>query len=77
MAPTRLLVTNGLLITKAFEKKTNVTGRLLQKTRGGYIVSILGILAFCPGSQLSTRPLKDFEITSMMKKALLRQRIYQ
>ena len=57
-------------ITEAYEKKTTVIGKLRQKIRGGYVVSILGVFAFCPNSQLSTRPLRETEIASMMKKDL-------
>ena len=57
-------------ITEAYEKKTTVIGKLRQKIRGGYVVSILGVFAFCPNSQLSTRPLREPEIASMMKKDL-------
>ena len=57
-------------ITESYEKKTTVIGKLRQKIRGGYVVSILGVFAFCPNSQLSTRPLRDPEIASMMKKDL-------
>ena len=50
-------------ISDAYDKKSTLKGKLIQKTRGGYITSILGVLAFCPGSQISNRVLKDFEIS--------------
>ena len=55
-------------IQEAYDKKSTLKGKLIQKTRGGYITSILGVLAFCPGSQISNRALKDFEISTLINK---------
>ncbi len=45
---------------QAFREQTNVTGRVLERTKGGLIVDV-GVRAFLPGSQADVRPLRDLE----------------
>jgi small subunit ribosomal protein S1 len=45
-------------LDKAFEHGLTVTGRVVEKTRGGFNVDV-GILAFLPDSHVDIRPVKD------------------
>lgn len=40
---------------------TQVIGRLVQRVKGGFSVSVRGITAFLPGSQLDIRPIRDVD----------------
>ena len=46
---------------KAFENKEEVKGIIISKCKGGVVVKHIstGSLMFCPGSQISDKPLKD------------------
>ena len=48
-------------LEKAYEKNEPITGKIKSKCKGGVIVEHLetGSLMFCPGSQISDKPLKD------------------
>merc|ERR1711991_47812 len=48
-------------LEKAFEKNEPIIGRIQSKCKGGVIVEHIdtGSLMFCPGSQISDKPLKD------------------
>ena len=48
-------------LEKAYEKNESITGKITSKCKGGVIVEHLdtGSLMFCPGSQISDKPLKD------------------
>ena len=48
-------------LEKAYEKKEIITGKITGKVKGGVIVEHIdtGSLMFCPGSQISDKPLKD------------------
>ena len=48
-------------LEKAFEKNEPIMGRIQSKCKGGEIVEHIdtGSLMFCPGSQISDKPLKD------------------
>ena len=48
-------------LEKAYEKNEPITGKITSKCKGGDIVEHLetGSLMFCPGSQISDKPLKD------------------
>ncbi len=48
-------------IEKAYNQEIPVTGRVLDKTKGGLIVDILGIEAFLPGSQIDSRPVFNLD----------------
>jgi small subunit ribosomal protein S1 len=48
-------------LEKAFNEGTPVTGRVLDKTKGGLIVDLLGIEAFLPGSQIDSRPVFNLD----------------
>ena len=48
-------------LEKAFEKNESIIGKITSKCKGGVIVEHVdtGSLMFCPGSQISDKPLKD------------------
>ena len=53
---------------KAFETKEEVEGVITNKVKGGMVVNVNSCLCFLPGSQISTSPLKNFEIDKLMNK---------
>jgi len=63
-------------LVEAFEKSEPVTGKITSKCKGGVIVEHLdtGSLMFCPGSQISDKPLKDVShlINEPLKFALIK-----
>ena len=48
-------------LEKAYEKNEPIMGKIISKCKGGVVVQHLetGSLMFCPGSQISDKPLKD------------------
>ena len=48
-------------LVEAFEKNQPIMGKITSKCKGGVIVEHIetGSLMFCPGSQISDKPLKD------------------
>ncbi len=48
-------------LEKAYEKNKPIMGKIISKCKGGVIVEHIetGSLMFCPGSQISDKPLKD------------------
>ena len=48
-------------LVEAYEKNEPIIGKITSKCKGGVIVEHVetGSLMFCPGSQISSRPLKD------------------
>ena len=46
---------------KAFETKQEVTGVIISRCKGGFIVNVDSCLCFLPGSQVDLRPLKSFD----------------
>ncbi len=48
-------------LVEAYEKSEPITGKITSKCKGGVIVEHIdtGSLMFCPGSQISDKPLKD------------------
>ena len=48
-------------LEKAYEKEESIMGKITSKCKGGVIVEHIdtGSLMFCPGSQISDKPLKD------------------
>ncbi len=47
-------------IKSVYENKQTIQGRIVEKVKGGLSVDI-GIIAFLPGSQVDTRPVKDMD----------------
>ena len=48
-------------VEKAYNEETPVKGLVLDKTKGGLLVDILGIEAFLPGSQIDSRPVFNLD----------------
>ncbi len=48
-------------IEAAFNSETPVTGRVVDKTKGGLKVDLNGIEAFLPGSQIDSRPIRGLD----------------
>ncbi len=46
---------------KSFENKEEVKGIIIQKCKGGFVVSVDSCLCFLPSSQLDLRPLKNVD----------------
>ena len=63
-------------LVEAFEKKEPIMGKITNKCKGGVIVEHIdtGSLMFCPGSQISDKPLKDIShlINEPQKFALIK-----
>ncbi len=50
-------------LVKCYEKNELINGKIIQKTKGGVIVehTETGSLMFCPGSQISDKPIKNID----------------
>ncbi|MGI8468907.1 MAG: 30S ribosomal protein S1 [Pyrinomonadaceae bacterium] len=48
-------------IEQAYKEEKPVTGRIVDKTKGGLTVDINGIEAFLPGSQIDSRPIRNLD----------------
>lgn len=49
-------------IVKAHENDETVNGYVRSRTKGGLVVDVLGLDTFLPGSQIDTKPIKDYDI---------------
>jgi len=47
------------VLEKAFGKSERVTGAIVGRVKGGFIVDLAGAIAFLPGSQVDIRPVRD------------------
>jgi small subunit ribosomal protein S1 len=47
------------LLRNAYEDKIPVKGKVTGLTKGGYVINLSGIRAFCPVSQINDRPVTD------------------
>ncbi len=50
-------------LVRCYEKNELINGKIIQKTKGGVIVEHIdtGSLMFCPGSQISDKPIKNID----------------
>jgi small subunit ribosomal protein S1 len=48
-------------ICKAMEDEVVLTGHVKSRTKGGLVVDVMGIDAFLPGSQIDTKPIRDYD----------------
>ena len=48
-------------IENAFNDEIPVTGRIIEKTKGGLKVNVSGVEAFLPGSQVDSRPVRNLD----------------
>ena len=60
-------------LEKAYENNESIVGKITSKCKGGVIVehSQTGSLMFCPGSQISDKPLKNIDHLIGVEKSLL------
>lgn len=49
-------------ILKAHENDEIVNGFVKSRTKGGLVVDVMGIDTFLPGSQIDTKPIKDYDV---------------
>ena len=51
-------------LVKCYENNELISGKIIQKTKGGVIVEhvVTGSLMFCPGSQISDKPIKNLSL---------------
>ncbi len=49
-------------ILKANENDEIVNGYVKSRTKGGLVVDVMGIDTFLPGSQIDTKPIKDYDV---------------
>jgi small subunit ribosomal protein S1 len=49
-------------LSSALEGDTRIEGKVIEKTKGGLIVDVLGIKAFLPGSQIDVKPVKNLDV---------------
>jgi small subunit ribosomal protein S1 len=49
-------------IMNAFENDEIVNGYVKTRTKGGLVVDVLGLDTFLPGSQIDTKPIKDYDV---------------
>ena len=55
-------------ILKAYEDQSVLKCTVLRRIKGGFVVDLLGIESFLPGSQVDVRPVRDFD--ALINKAL-------
>jgi len=48
-------------IVDAHKEGTVVKGRCLRRIKGGFVVDVSGLTAFLPGSQIDTKPIRDYD----------------
>ena len=54
-------MTSWKKMEKAFKNQTEVEGAITSRCKGGFVVNIESCLCFLPGSQIDTKPLKNFD----------------
>ena len=50
------------MVNAAYESGEVVTGYVKTRTKGGFIVDVFGIEAFCPGSQMDLKYIRDYDV---------------
>ena len=48
-------------IQNIFENAEITTGNIQRRIKGGFVVSVMGVEAFLPGSQIDVHPVRDFD----------------
>ncbi len=48
-------------LQKALEEDLEVEGKIVRRTKGGFVVDFGGIEAFLPGSQVDVKPIRDYD----------------
>ena len=47
-------------VSSAFKKGKHISGYVIKRKKGGLLVDLKGFLAFLPGSQIDTKPIRDY-----------------
>ena len=55
------VIRNWEKIVGAKENDTIIKGKILRRIKGGFVVDLGGINAFLPGSQIDTKPIRDYD----------------
>ena len=50
------------MVNAAYDNNEIVKGYIKTRTKGGMIVDVFGVEAFLPGSQIDTKPIRDYDI---------------
>ncbi len=56
------IIRNWEKITAAKENDTVIQGKCIRRIKGGFVVDLGGINAFLPGSQIDTKPIRDYDV---------------
>ncbi len=56
------IIRNWEKITQAKENDTVIQGKCVRRIKGGFVVDLGGINAFLPGSQIDTKPIRDYDV---------------
>jgi len=48
-------------IVDVYEKGLIIKGKCLRRIKGGFVVDLSGLTAFLPGSQIDTKPIRDYD----------------
>lgn len=56
------IIRNWEKITEAKEKDSIIKGKITRRIKGGFVVDLGGISAFLPGSQIDTKPIRDYDL---------------
>jgi small subunit ribosomal protein S1 len=56
------IIRNWEKITSAKENDTVIQGKCIRRIKGGFVVDLGGINAFLPGSQIDTKPIRDYDV---------------
>jgi len=55
------IIRNWEKITTAKEQDAVIKGKIMRRIKGGFVVDLGGISAFLPGSQIDTKPIRDYD----------------
>lgn len=55
-------IRNWERIVSAKENNTIIQGKCMRRIKGGFVVDLGGVNAFLPGSQIDTKPIRDYDV---------------
>lgn len=56
------IIRNWERIIQAKQNDTIIQGKCLRRIKGGFVVDLGGVNAFLPGSQIDTKPIRDYDV---------------
>ncbi|MFI5144932.1 MAG: 30S ribosomal protein S1 [Ignavibacteria bacterium] len=56
------IIRNWERIIEAKQNDTVIQGKCLRRIKGGFVVDLGGVNAFLPGSQIDTKPIRDYDV---------------